>query len=496
MSAFGEGYEYFRKAVPDACAASPSAEWVESVDEQVQALLEALGRYQGKYQDDGSSLARLAGFVAEDVHAGTFNIDAALKGSSDCAWVPLASPLGSADVETLSGFRFQLKYDGDAANTARDLARTYQEAAANSPTARRLIEEGAVKPSDLLYGNMGLLGPSDQMSEVDGILQKRALKDVLNRPEVSERYAKAHGQLTDRVANGEGVFSKPLSKAEAREIALEARDGKVDARTHGLETYQQIELEEYLSRSLNAGLNAAAMAAILAAAPGVVEALRHLCETGEIDLGRICETGVKTVSAGARAFVTGSLTSAIAMMSKSNAFGGLAKGLTTAEAAALVAVATDAVFCSIRVAAGSMAQVEMVDQLLGDVMVSAFALGFGALGGAFLPGVGYLIGSFVGSAVGGLAKSAGREALMSYCVNTGVTFFGLVERDYSLPEDVLNELGIAVVEPEWFEAEGAEPKWADPEWFASESHEPALTEFTVIRRGVVRAHAVGYEELW
>lgn len=39
---------------------------------------------------------------------------------------------------------------------------------------------------------------------------------------------------------------------------------------------------------------------------------------------------------------------------------------------------------------------------------------------------------------------------MSFCIDTGFTMFGLVKQDYTLPEDVLEYIGIDVFQYEKF----------------------------------------------
>ena len=42
----------------------------------------------------------------------------------------------------------------------------------------------------------------------------------------------------------------------------------------------------------------------------------------------------------------------------------------------------------------------------------------------------------------------GKKKLISFCIDTGFTCFGLVEQNYELPEQVLKQLGIDTVKIE------------------------------------------------
>ncbi len=61
-----------------------------------------------------------------------------------------------------------------------------------------------------------------------------------------------------------------------------------------------------------------------------------------------------------------------------------------------------------------------------------------------LPVVGYLLGGLIGTSFC-VVYNIGKKKLISFCVDTGFTCFGLVEQNYELPEDVLNELGIETI---------------------------------------------------
>ena len=39
----------------------------------------------------------------------------------------------------------------------------------------------------------------------------------------------------------------------------------------------------------------------------------------------------------------------------------------------------------------------------------------------------------------------GKKKLISFCVDTGFTCFGLVEQNYELPDEVLKEMGVETV---------------------------------------------------
>ena len=132
--------------------------------------------------------------------------------------------------------------------------------------------------------------------------------------------------------------------------------------------------------------------------------------------------------------------------------------------------------------------------LVRDMLVSSCSLAGGAVSQAYIeiPVLGYMIGSFVGSMVGSFVYSCGYNAIISFCVDSGFTFFGLVEQDYTLPEEVLKEMGVHIFEYEKFDYSQFEPDRFEPVKF--EADRVAIPEFgvTFLRRGVIGISQIGY----
>ena len=70
--------------------------------------------------------------------------------------------------------------------------------------------------------------------------------------------------------------------------------------------------------------------------------------------------------------------------------------------------------------------------------------------------------------------------------------FGLVEQDYTLPKEVLEEIGIETFDYETFEAESFEPETFEPKTFSVDTFEPDTLDITFLRRGVLGVSKVGY----
>ena len=99
------------------------------------------------------------------------------------------------------------------------------------------------------------------------------------------------------------------------------------------------------------------------------------------------------------------------------------------------------------VASGQIEPVEMASNMGQSVFSTVMMLGGAAVataltGGAALP---VLIGSFVGGAAGSMAFRPVSSCVMKVCVDSGVTFFGLVEQDYEVPKRLLSMLGMIML---------------------------------------------------
>jgi hypothetical protein len=117
----------------------------------------------------------------------------------------------------------------------------------------------------------------------------------------------------------------------------------------------------------------------------------------------------------------------------------------------VVALVMQTVKNSILVAAGKMSTQQMGVAFVDTVVISGGYLVGAHIGGIIgqalgfeLPVVGYLLGGLIGTSFC-VVYNIGKKKLISFCVDTGFTCFGLVEQNYELPEDVLNELGIETI---------------------------------------------------
>lgn len=104
---------------------------------------------------------------------------------------------------------------------------------------------------------------------------------------------------------------------------------------------------------------------------------------------------------------------------------------------------------------GEISQVEFAESLFRKSCYALIAAGGGCLGQALIhvPVVGYMLGSLAGFLIGGISYEIGCTVFIGLCVDKGMTFFGLVDQDYVLPDHVLKRIGFEVFGYESFAPE-------------------------------------------
>ena len=149
---------------------------------------------------------------------------------------------------------------------------------------------------------------------------------------------------------------------------------------------------------------------------------------------------------------------------------------------------------SYKVAKGEMTRYELTTDLVKDMFVGTCGLVSGAIAQCFIevPVLGFMIGNFIGSTLGSFAYQVTYSAVMSFCVDTGFTMFGLVDQNYCLPKDVLEELGIDLFDYETFDYERFNPDKFEFDRFEPDCFEKDVVDISFVRRGVIGVSQIGY----
>lgn len=470
-----QGWEFATKIAGADIAAHLGSGYVGEVEQAIEELTQQILKLKSNQSD-----AVLGGYIAEYWHAGTFNIDAVASGSSHRAWVDEAArqTYGSVDVATNFGKSYSSKYMATAEKSA--------------------VEQSLLSPDTgkAKYIDQERLVPSDQLTEARATALRRAASNESTRPEVSAAYQDSAEHMVDTVSDGK-ASSKALGKKEDLEMAREVKNDEFSAEHHGVSTESAIKAEYIINEAVKAGLTTAAITVAIQLAPEIYKTLDYLIKTGKVDVQQLKRMGGKALSAGAEGFLRGSVSCSLLIMCRKGLLGEALKTVDPMGLGTVVAVVIETVKNSILVAAGKMTPSQMGAAFVDSVVVSGgYILGAqigGAIGQALgfqLPVVGYLIGSLVGTAFA-VVYNIGKKKLISFCVDSGFTCFGLVDQNYELPEQVLKDMGVDLAPISRTSVERTAISNTPVKASIARTNYETIN-INVVRRGVIGVNKIGY----
>ena len=272
MGAFAEGYAFFEKNIGVYSSAELGGAYVGDVENEVAKLAETLN---AKFSHNNAGVDQLKGNIAEFWHAGTFNIDAVVKGSSNRASVLESNEYGSVDVLLDSGVEVGSKYYKTALDTLKQQAKNARESyhAYLSNGGKLSFEEymrerGITDPNAAVYSGQVRLVPKEQLEEIKKLLTRKIATEKSIRPEQVQRYEDTLKMINDKIQD-ENVSSVPLDTDDAKELARLAKENGITEEKlaeMGLSTENLIGFKEVMNQAFNAGLTAATITLVLKAA--------------------------------------------------------------------------------------------------------------------------------------------------------------------------------------------------------------------------------------
>lgn len=475
-----QGWEFATSIMGADIAANMGMEYVSAVEAAIKQLEDNINNHQ--YRNLG--INQLQGYMLEEWGAGTFNVDAVAADSSFRAEVLHSTAKDSVDV---------MIKQGDA-NVGAYSAKSYADG------AKSAIEQARMNPDtrQASYHDQGRLVPSDRLSDAQAEAHRQALRNQSSRPEVSEAYSETESRLTDRISTDDGTKSRTATRKDLEQIAKESKQQEFRAEDHGVTAQSAIQTEYLLKQALKAGYTAAAVSVAFQLAPEIYKAIDYLIKHGELDIQQIKRMGTKGISAGAEGFLRGSVASSLKIMCDAGVLGEMFKGINPTLLGTVVALVMQTVKNSILVAAGKMSTQQMGAAFVDTVVISGGYIAGAHIGGIIgqalgfeLPVVGYLLGSLVGTSFC-VMYNIGKKKLISFCVDTGFTCFGLVEQNYELPESVLNELGVETIPIPRTEVERIDVPRTQVAGTGIQQADYETIDITVLRRGVIGVNKIGY----
>lgn len=473
-----KGWEFAANIMGADLSDNLGSDYVDAVEKAIKQLEESINNHKNR----NLPIDRLQGFMFEEWASGTFNIDAVAADSGYKTEVLHSTGKDSVDIA--------LKHGNEQIDTYS--AKSYKTPEKSAIAQARLDTD----TRQASYKGQERLIPKGQLERAKAEAHRRGITDV--RPEVSEAYLETEKNLTETISADDGTSSKEVSRKELDKIAKESKKQKFNAEKHGITTKGSIKTEYLAKQAIKAGYSAAAVTIVMQLAPEIYKAIDYLIKNGEIDIQQIKKSGLNAMSSGAESFLRGSIASALQIMCDSGMLGNAFKGINPSVLGTVVALVMQTVKNSILVAAGKMSPRQMGSAFVDTIVVSGGYLAGAHLGGLIgqalgfeLPVIGYLLGSLIGTSFC-VVYNIGKKQLISFCADTGFTCFGLVEQDYVIPEDVLNEIGVETIPIPRTKIETTEVPRTDITKTKVNTTEYETIDITVLRRGIIGVNKIGY----
>lgn len=511
---FERGYKYVLDNVGGAIGADISQAWIDTINQNVEDMTQNM---LSTAQEKNLDVDRLQGFIAEIWHTHTFNTNATIHHSNSFATQPDDNTFGSVDV-IVGKHNFSLKcyntekgsYQAQAEtpwerycklkSQAKNKGKTYQSFD-DFLKERELENDDSTKMS--MYFRQGKVISSDMLEGARALLRKKIFsleEDSLLTPESKlqlARYNEVYSTLTDVVSDGKGSESIQLSHSDAIKLAKAAKAGDIDKELLtecGLDINKLVTAKDIACESLKAGLSAATFSLILSISPTIVNGISMLLSNAEIDVKSLKEGGASALPASARSFLNGSITAALNTSCQTGKLGEVLVGADPMVISTLVVVTMSTIGLALKLASGKIDKAEMAHEIIQMYITTVFSYAGSIALTTLCEGLpfAYMLGSLIGGIVGGFIYSASEKLFISFCIDSGCTFFGLVDQNYTLPEKVIEELGLEQFNFEKMNIEQFEYDLFSANKFSIDSFEYKKFGIEILRRDLIGIYSVGY----
>ena len=533
---FEEGFQYFCDNLGAAYAVGVAAdklgdqfEYIYLQQDQIGAIIEQIDQVINTYRNNTPGSRQ--GFLFEVFHRTTYDYNriANHQGNLPEATQPPMKEYASPDV-VVDGTKYNAKVYADSGETFRAIATAHRD-----------------DSSRLKYEGQRHLVVSDQKKDI--ITNARSGKHAsAHRGTIKEEYYRELARNTvDHIEDSYGNESIPITKAELEGLDKQAINEQVNAETlkvFGIDPDSTISWDQLKAQliegCLKTGVTAAVIAAVFNIVPLIINAVSMLNEKGEFDKGAFCKLGYQALSVPAKGFLIGCSTSAIINALNYHGLKEAAKGASNATPLSAVQCSLIAIGVSILIgtveiaiqrAIGKINRAEMADKIFECCLTSTLCIAggmlsqhvlaslvsssvqqavntafapiltpiisklFGAAAAAAFPMfnvLSYLVGSLIGFAIAELIHIGTKKLFFSFCVESGCTFFGLVEQNYELPQEIIDAIGVEVFEYEKFEYDTFQVDTFQFDPFKPDSFEYDKFGIKILRRGVIELGKVSY----
>ena len=351
---------------------------INAANKDVQSVADTWGN---------NTVESMGGFYAEAHHAGSFNINAAIKNSEDRAqWIKPGGPdaKAAADIRTSWGEDYSSKYHRTPESSFMEQAKASKEAGYTNSQ----------------YKGQERLIPSDQVEQAQNYADRRIAKDIDNRPDVAERLQETKDQLTGNVKNPEGIKSDSLSKSDSDQWARDVKKGEVGQFSYN----DSVNVMTHVKEIGQAAGTAALISVAIQSAPTIVGGFkRALTEENYSfsEYGGDVKKWTKEhgIAIGADAFVKGAIAGSLSAAIKSGNLGQTSLG--PAPVAGIAVVSVESAKALWRWDKGELSGEQAASETFKAGLRTSAALAGKVAGQALIPIpiVGAVVGSFIATFV-------------------------------------------------------------------------------------------------
>lgn len=405
-----------------------------------QAKLEMLGLVEEEIRSNlniftflewETSAARRGGFIAEEWHSTTFNMDAIVKGKSARSQTGLDNDIignndGVSDIVIVDAGkvvkRAQSKYNIKAKDTANQHSRVLKDGSA--PKYERA--DVAISPADQVEAvrQMAMEGADRKISQAEQTSQQGGSPELIQAYKVKGKAYQQTAQKASATIEHDGTSSAPLTKPEA--------DTMGGGDLHKLETIRtRYKNQSTLQNMRKAAAGAAAMSAVVAGTVNIVNCV-SLVRAGKMDASEAAikiaaETAAAAADSAVKAAATTGLQSTIVRLGSrelaqkmaSQSVGTLLRSNVISVAAVC---AIDAVKGLVLFSAGRLTLAELEERSGKNVLSTAACTMGGSIGAAVCGGLtaGGALTLVALPVVGGIAGGLIASMAMAFAIENGI----------------------------------------------------------------------------
>ena len=552
---FEKGYRYYCESMAAGYAAGTSTgtldgqfEYIFQQNDQIGKLIEEINDLSETYRNNTPGSRQ--GFLFEAFHRKTYDLDRVVNHQAHLpeAAQPAMNGYASPDA-VVDNIAYNAKVYADGHATFKDaLSKThrqvYNELNGRISEEQFKAERGITGSLDeLKYKGQKHLVVSDQIDVIKGDARSAA-KASANRGTFREKnYRDIQRDTVDRIEDQYGNRSIPISKSGLEDLdnlTLNKQLSLETLRAFGIDpsvtiSWEQLK-QQLINQTLKTGVTASVIAAVLSIIPIMINAISLLSEEGKFDHEAFCELGYQSLSIPAKSFLIGCSTSAVINASNFLKLKDAAKNAIEAKPltgiqCSLIAVAVSILISTTEIAImrafGKISRAQMADRIFDCCLTSTLSIltgyvsqkvithlvsaatqeAFDAIFTAIVSKVfgvtfttalpvfsvlSYLAGSVIGFAIAKLIHCATKKIIFSFCVESGCTFFGIVDQNYELPQEVIDAIGIEVFDYEKFEYDSFQADSFQFDTFSPDTFEYEKFGIRILRRGVIEFGKIGY----